>query len=68
MNERPILVERENGVGWIRINRPERLNAFSGTMREELDAALHQLDADDEARCLVITGVGRAFRRAATSR
>lgn len=56
-----ILTEREGAIGWIRINRPERLNAFSGTMREELDSALEAFEHDDGVRCIVITGVGRAF-------
>lgn len=56
-----ILVEKDGAIGWIRINRPERLNAFAGTMREQLEDGLHRLDADDGVRCVVITGVGRAF-------
>lgn len=61
MNASGILIERETKIAWIRINRPERLNAFSGTMREDLDAALAELEHDDDVRCVVITGVGRAF-------
>ncbi|HEX7050113.1 MAG TPA: enoyl-CoA hydratase-related protein [Longimicrobiales bacterium] len=56
-----VRVEREGAVGWIRINRPERLNAFAGTMREELDAGLETFAGDDSIRCVVVTGVGRAF-------
>lgn len=56
-----ILVERDGGVGWLRINRPERLNAFAGDMRQELEAGLHELEADASVRCVVITGAGRAF-------
>jgi 2-(1,2-epoxy-1,2-dihydrophenyl)acetyl-CoA isomerase len=56
-----ILVERDGPVGWVRINRPERLNAFVGTMREDLLHALRQLDQDAEIRCVIITGAGRAF-------
>lgn len=56
-----ITVERDGGIGWIRINRPERLNAFAGTMREEIEAGLLELEADDEIRCVIVTGVGRAF-------
>ena len=56
-----IQVERDGAIGWIRINRPERLNAFSGTMREDLEAGLHELEADDAVRCIVLTGAGRAF-------
>lgn len=56
-----ILVERDGPVGWVRINRPERLNAFIEPMRDELDAALAQLDDDADVHCVVLTGVGRAF-------
>ena len=52
---------RDNAVGWIRINRPERLNAFAGEMRTHLAEALDRFEADPEVRCVVITGVGRAF-------
>jgi 2-(1,2-epoxy-1,2-dihydrophenyl)acetyl-CoA isomerase len=60
-NPPEILREREAGVGWIRINRPQRLNAFSLTMREELEAALAAFEADHDVRCIILTGVGRAF-------
>jgi enoyl-CoA hydratase/carnithine racemase len=56
-----ILVERDGAIGWIRINRPERLNAFAGSMREALDEALEAFEADEAIRCVVITGIGRAF-------
>lgn len=56
-----ILVEREGSIGWIRINRPERLNAFAGEMRAELEAGLLAFEKDRAIRCVVITGVGRAF-------
>lgn len=56
-----ITVERDGNLGWIRINRPERLNAFAGDMRDRLDAALEELDGSDAVRCVAITGVGRAF-------
>lgn len=62
MNAAGIVVERDHhNVGWIRINRPDRLNSFSGTMRDELDDALAEFEADRDVRCVVITGVGRAF-------
>lgn len=61
MNDKHIAVERDGAVAWVRINRPERLNAFGGTMRDDLDAALAALEAEDDVRCIVITGVGRAF-------
>lgn len=56
-----ITVERDGNLGWVRINRPERLNAFAGDMRDRLDSALQELDAHDGVRCVAIIGVGRAF-------
>ena len=56
-----ILVERDGNLGWVRINRPERLNALVGDMRDRIDAALAELDDDDAVRCVAITGSGRAF-------
>src|SRR5436190_23544042 len=46
-----------DGVTTITLDRPEKLNAFSGTMREDLLAALR----DAAGRVIVITGAGRAF-------
>lgn len=45
----------------ITLNRPEKLNAFTGTMREELLAALRAAEADANCRLVVLTGAGRAF-------
>jgi enoyl-CoA hydratase/carnithine racemase len=56
-----IMVEADGPIGWIRMNRPERLNAFAGSMREEIEAGLVTLESESEVRCVVITGVGRAF-------
>jgi 2-(1,2-epoxy-1,2-dihydrophenyl)acetyl-CoA isomerase len=56
-----IIIERDGDLGWIRINRPERLNALAGTMREDMDEGLARLEADEAVRCVIITGEGRAF-------
>ena len=61
MSDDSILIERDGALGWIRINRPERLNAFSGNMRQRIEAGLRELDADDDVRVVLVTGVGRAF-------
>lgn len=45
----------------ITLNRPDKLNAFSGTMREDLLAALRAAADDTAVRVIVITGAGRAF-------
>ncbi|HUJ87190.1 MAG TPA: crotonase/enoyl-CoA hydratase family protein [Burkholderiales bacterium] len=48
-------------VATVTLNRPDKLNAFTRVMREELIDALAQADADDEVRALIVTGAGRAF-------
>jgi 2-(1,2-epoxy-1,2-dihydrophenyl)acetyl-CoA isomerase len=56
-----IIYEKQEGVAIIRMNRPEKLNALSQQMLEELATALSSAESDPEVRCVVITGVGRAF-------
>lgn len=50
-----------DAVATITLNRPEKLNAFTGTMREDLLDALRACESDDAIRAVVITGAGRAF-------
>ena len=45
----------------ITLNRPDKLNAFNGTMMEEMIAALDAADADDNIRAIIVTGAGRGF-------
>ena len=56
-----ILYREEEGVAWITLNRPEKLNAFAGTMRDDLRAAVERAAESADARVVVITGAGRAF-------
>jgi enoyl-CoA hydratase/carnithine racemase len=56
-----IRAETSDGVLTITLNRPERLNAFTDTMRRELIAAFDLADADDDLRAVVVTGEGRGF-------
>ena len=51
----------ENRVALVTLNRPERLNAYTVRMREELIHLLGGADQDDQVRAVVITGAGRAF-------
>lgn len=48
-------------VGWLIINRPEKLNAFSAAMNTQFDDALQALSNDPEVSVIVIRGEGRAF-------
>jgi enoyl-CoA hydratase/carnithine racemase len=56
-----ILYDVADGVLTITLNRPEKLNALSGTMLQELLDALGRADADDAVRAVVVTGAGRAY-------
>ena len=56
-----VLVERHGGVGLVRLNRPEALNALDLATKELLLATLRELAADRGIRCVVLTGSGRAF-------
>jgi 2-(1,2-epoxy-1,2-dihydrophenyl)acetyl-CoA isomerase len=56
-----ILVSREDGVGTVTINRPDKLNAFYGSMRQDIAAAVRELAQDPAVRVLVVAGAGRAF-------
>ncbi|MFN8584289.1 MAG: enoyl-CoA hydratase/isomerase family protein [Dehalococcoidia bacterium] len=53
--------EVRNRVALITLNRPERLNALSYRLREEIGGAMRKADADPEVGCIVVTGAGRAF-------
>ena len=57
-----ILVDVEDGVAIITLNRPEKLNAMNQKLNRELHDAVKQADANDDVGCIVITGAGeRAF-------
>ena len=56
-----IELTKDDAVATITLNRPEKLNAFAGTMREDLLAALRDVERDKNCRVAVITGAGRAF-------
>ena len=52
---------KDGPVTTITLNRPEKLNAFAGTMREDLLAALKSAERDNACRVVIVTGAGRAF-------
>lgn len=53
--------EQEGGILTLRLNRPERMNAFTVEMAAELIAALDAADNNDDVRSVIISGNGRAF-------
>src|SRR6266581_3431611 len=61
-NYQSILVDRDERVGIVTLNRPNELNALNFQLVSELANALEELDRDEEIRCIVITGAGgKAF-------
>ena len=56
-----IETEVAGGVATVTLNRPDKLNAFTGTMREDLLEALRACERDESVRVVVLTGAGRAF-------
>ena len=61
MEYKNILLEQQDNIAVLSLNRPNKLNAFTFSMMEEMIAALDALDADDSVHALIITGKGRAF-------
>lgn len=57
-----ILVERDDAIATIVLNRPDKLNALTRGMWEQLGQTIEQLSADDSLRCVIIRGAGeKAF-------
>ncbi|SFU48596.1 Enoyl-CoA hydratase/carnithine racemase [Methylobacterium sp. 174MFSha1.1] len=56
-----VLSDLEDGVLTITLNRPDKLNAFTATMREVMVACLGRADRDDAVRAVIVTGRGRGF-------
>ncbi len=54
-------VEIENRVAVLTLNRPDKMNAFTGQMMLDLIAAFDATDADDDVGAVIVTGAGRAF-------
>jgi enoyl-CoA hydratase/carnithine racemase len=56
-----LLYAVEDGIATITLNRPDRLNAFTGQMMTDLIAAFDTTDADDAVKVVIVTGAGRGF-------
>lgn len=58
---RTVLVSSGDGVGWVRLNRPEKRNAIDTAMRGSIGAAFDAFEADPSIRVVVLIGEGSAF-------
>lgn len=56
-----LLIEIQDHVGIITLNRPDALNALNNQLMDELSAALDEFEADEDIGCIVITGSQKAF-------
>ena len=61
MGYEQILYGVEAGVATVTLNRPDKLNAWTTVMEQEVRAAMHAAAADDAGRAIVLTGAGRGF-------
>lgn len=51
----------KDNIAWLYLNRPDKLNAFVAKMNHEVKEAIKSASSDEQVRCIVITGEGRAF-------
>ena len=64
MSYRTLLYEEQEGIGYLTLNRPDKLNALSQTLMAEFREALEGIEANPDVRVVILTGAGRAlFRR-----
>ena len=61
MSYNTIRYDVEDGILTLTLHRPERMNAFTHEMLKEMIDAFDRADADDDVRCIIVTGEGRAF-------
>ena len=56
-----ILYDKKDKVLTITLNRPERLNAYTGQMQADLIEAFDKAGKEDDIRVIIVTGAGRGF-------
>src|SRR6266404_2587764 len=62
MNYKTLLFEKREGIAYVNINRPEKLNALNRDLMEELRSCIESIRDDDEVRAVILTGAGeKAF-------
>lgn len=61
MDYQQIIYDVDEGILTLTLNRPDKLNAFTGQMMTEMIDALDRADADDNVKAIIVTGAGRGF-------
>ena len=61
MNNQSVLVQVEDGVATVTLNRPDAMNALDDSIKEGLTNLIPKLDEDPEVRVFILTGAGKAF-------
>ncbi|MFO7965601.1 MAG: enoyl-CoA hydratase/isomerase family protein [Desulfobacterales bacterium] len=56
-----VLLDKKDHIAWITLNRPDKMNAFGGRMRQEIAEVVDHVCTDADTRVIVITGAGKAF-------
>lgn len=56
-----LLLEKRDGIGYLTLNRPNKLNALSPALMAELSRAIDTIEDDPEVKVVILTGAGRAF-------
>ncbi|MFC1870414.1 enoyl-CoA hydratase-related protein, partial [Chloroflexota bacterium] len=61
MDYKTIILQKEEGVATITLNRPDKLNAWNEQLVSEFPEAVDEISNDDAVRSVIVTGAGRAF-------
>ena len=61
MSYETLIIEKEDGIATITLNRPEVMNAWNPQMASEASEAIESMDRDDAVKVVVLTGAGKAF-------
>lgn len=56
-----VTMEQKDQIGFLSLNRPEKMNTFSSQLARELNDGLRLLDQNDQVRVIIVKGAGRAF-------
>ena len=61
MSDKNIIIEKEDGIITVSLNRPDALNALNDALMDELLQAVDNYEKDDSLRCMILTGSEKAF-------